>query len=188
MGISHLSFKSRQIERRASTHCHLSHGSRSASLLRRAPMLLRVSQLWIPSPYSGGLRCCHVSHGSGSRLPAREGFGAATCHTVSDPASLLGRASVLPRVPRVQTPSLCLGGLRCCHVPPASLFRRAPMLPHVPRLRTLLSCSRGGPDALTCSTTLKGLWVLRIKKVLAVTACSKARVFSRHIRVLSRCL
>jgi hypothetical protein len=40
----------------------------SASLLGRAPALSRVPRLWILPPYSRGLQCCHVYHGSGSCL------------------------------------------------------------------------------------------------------------------------
>jgi hypothetical protein len=70
-----------------------------ASLSRRALALPRAPRLRIPPPSSGGLRCYHVSHGSGPYLPTREGTGAATCHVALDPASLLGRAPVLPRAP-----------------------------------------------------------------------------------------
>jgi hypothetical protein len=72
-----------------------------ASLTRRAPTLPRASRLRTPPPCSGGLRCCHVSHGSGPRLPAQEGSGAVTCHTALDPASLFERALVLPHAPRL---------------------------------------------------------------------------------------
>jgi hypothetical protein len=88
-----------------------------ASLLRRAPALPRASRLQTSPPCSGGLRCCHVSHGSRLRLPTRKGSGAATCHTAPDPVSQLGRALVLPCAPRLWTLPLCSGGLRRCHVP-----------------------------------------------------------------------
>jgi hypothetical protein len=97
---------------------------------------------------------CHMSYNSRFCLHAREGSGAATCPTAPDPASLLGRVLVLPRAPRLRTPSSCSGGLRRCHVfhgtrprlpaqegfdvatcPTASetvsLLGRALMLPHV---------------------------------------------------------
>jgi hypothetical protein len=45
-----------------------------------------------------------------------------------------------------------------------------------------------GFDALTCPATLRGSRTLRIKKCLAETVCSKARVFSRHAHALPRCL
>jgi hypothetical protein len=72
-----------------------------ASILRSAPMLPCVSRLWILPPCSGGLRRCHVSRGSRSCLPAREGSVATTCPTAPDPASLLKRAPTLPHVPRL---------------------------------------------------------------------------------------
>jgi hypothetical protein len=50
-----------------------------ASLLRRAPVLPCATWLWTLPPYSGGLWWCHVPHGSGPCLPAREGSDAVTC-------------------------------------------------------------------------------------------------------------
>jgi hypothetical protein len=87
-----------------------------ASLTRRAPVLPRATRLRTSPPCSGGLRCCHVPHGSGPRLSAWEGSGAAMCHTAPNPAYLLGRAPVLPRVPRLRILppcSLLEGGWRC---------------------------------------------------------------------------
>jgi hypothetical protein len=81
--------------------------------------LPRVPRLRTPPPCSGGLRCYHVSHGSGPRLPAREDSGTATCRTATDP-------------------SRCSGGLRCCHLSHGSGPRLpaggwvAPGLSHVP--------------------------------------------------------
>jgi hypothetical protein len=100
-----------------------------ASLLRQALALPRAPRLRTPHPCSGGLQCCHMSHGSRPRLPAHEDSGATTCRTALDPASLLGRAPVF---------STCHTALG-----PVSLLRRAPALPRVPRLRTLPPCSRG---------------------------------------------
>jgi hypothetical protein len=77
--------------------CHVAPNP--SSLLMRALALPRVPRLWILPPCSGGLRHCHVSHGSGSYFPAREGSSAAMCPTAPDPASPLGRAPMLPRVP-----------------------------------------------------------------------------------------
>jgi hypothetical protein len=123
-----------------------------ASLLRRAPTLLCASCPQTPPPCSGGLRCRHVSHGSGPRLPAREGSGAAMFPTALDPASLLRRASVLPRVARLLTPPSCSAGLWCCYVSHGSR-------PHLP--------AREGSSAATCPTALnpasllgggRGLW------------------------------
>jgi hypothetical protein len=42
----------------------------------------------------GGLRGCHVSSGSGSRLTDRKGTDATTCTVALDPTSLQGRALV----------------------------------------------------------------------------------------------
>jgi hypothetical protein len=50
-----------------------------ASLLRRAPVLPRVSRFRALPPRSGRLWSCYVSRGSGSCFPAREGSSAATC-------------------------------------------------------------------------------------------------------------
>jgi hypothetical protein len=46
----------------------------------------------------GGLRRRHVSYGSGSRPPDREGSGITTCPVAPNPASLIGRAPASPRV------------------------------------------------------------------------------------------
>jgi hypothetical protein len=102
---------------RNKTYCHMSYNSRShlptpessstatcptasvpTSLLERAPMLPCVPLHRSSPPYSGGLRCCHMPHGSGLYLPSREGSGTATCLVASDLASLLKRAMTLPRV------------------------------------------------------------------------------------------
>jgi hypothetical protein len=74
--------------------------------------------LWFRTlpPCRGRLWRCHVPHGSGPRLPTREGSGGATCPTAPDPISLLRRALVLPRAPRLRTPPPCLGGLQYCHL------------------------------------------------------------------------
>jgi hypothetical protein len=100
-------------------HCHVPHASGPclsaregssaatchmtldlASLSRQALVLPCAPWLRTPPPYSGGLRCCHVSHSFGPRLPAQEGSGATTCPTAPNPASLLGRAPILSRVPQ----------------------------------------------------------------------------------------
>jgi hypothetical protein len=127
------------------------------SLLMRASVLSRVPRHWTVPPYSGGLQRCHVSHDTGPCLPAWEGSDTATCSMAPDPASLLGRASALPHVPRHRTPPPCSGGLGRCHVShgtrsclpawegfgavtcptaldPASLLGRALVLPCVPQL------------------------------------------------------
>jgi hypothetical protein len=105
-------------------------------------VLLCVPWLWTLPPCSGGLRRCHASYSSkhylptkasfgaatcpsalnpaslnsGPRLPAQEGSDAATCPSAPDPASLLGRAPALPRVPWLRILPLCSGGLWNCHV------------------------------------------------------------------------
>jgi hypothetical protein len=143
-----------------------------ASLPRWAPTLPRAPRPRTSPPCLGSLRCCHVSHDSGSRLPAREGSGATTCHMAPNFTSLLGRALVLlhahgsgSRLPAqgggapvlscvtwLQTPPPCSGGLRCYHV----YYGSRPCLP-----------AREGSDAVMCPTTLKGPRALRIKKGLA---------------------
>jgi hypothetical protein len=102
----HISFKPRQGAGRASAHCHmLLHVAMClvalvpASLLERALALPRVPWLRTRPSYSEGLQCCHVPHGFGPRLSAQEGSGATTCPAAPDPASLHGRAQVLPHVP-----------------------------------------------------------------------------------------
>jgi hypothetical protein len=59
-----------------------------------------VMQLRTSPPYRGGLRCYHVSCSSRPRIFAKESFDAVMCPTVLDPASLLGRAPALLRIPQ----------------------------------------------------------------------------------------
>jgi hypothetical protein len=54
-----------------------------ASLLGRALALPHVPRLWILPPCSRGLQRCHVSHGTGPRLPAWEGSSAVMCPRLS---------------------------------------------------------------------------------------------------------
>jgi hypothetical protein len=57
-----------------------------------------------PSSLQGGLRHCHMTYGSKSRLLAKVGSDAATCPTALEPASLMRWAPTLSRVQRLQTP------------------------------------------------------------------------------------
>jgi hypothetical protein len=117
----HTGFKTRQGAGGATTRCHMSRslGPRLptkgsgvatcpaapnlASLSRTAPVLPHVPWLRTSPPCQGGLRYCHVSHGSGPCLPVKEGSSAATCPVAPDLASLLRRAPVLSCVPRLRT-------------------------------------------------------------------------------------
>jgi hypothetical protein len=127
-----------------------------AAMCHTAPMLPRATRLWTSPSCSLGLQYCHVLQSSGPCLPAREGSGASMCHTALKPASLLGRVPVLSRAPRLRFLPPCTGW------------------------------GGGGSGAVTCPATLGGAHALRIKKGLAATTCNKARVFSRHSRVLPR--
>jgi hypothetical protein len=89
--------------------CHMALDP--ASLLARAPVLPRVMRLWILPPYLRGLWCCHVSRGYRSCHPTQEGSSAAMSPTALALASLLGRAPVLPHVPRHWTLPPWSGGL-----------------------------------------------------------------------------
>jgi hypothetical protein len=73
----------------------VSHGPGSHLLAELVP------QLWTSPPYRGGLRRCHVSHGSRLCLHER-------------------RALTLPRIPQFRTSSPYRGGLWRYHVAPAS--------------------------------------------------------------------
>jgi hypothetical protein len=86
------------------TTCHMAPDP--ASLSRQARTLPHASRLCTPPPW-----CCHVLHNSGPHLPARESSGAVTCRTAPHPASLLDRAPVLPRAPRLRTSPPCSEGL-----------------------------------------------------------------------------
>jgi hypothetical protein len=101
--------------------------------------------------YSGGFRRCHLSNGSGSYLPTREGSDTVTCPAAPDPTFLLRRAPALPHVLRLRILPFYSGGLRRCHV---SLDTR-PLLP-----------AQEGSDVVTCSVALCGPHTSRIKKSL----------------------
>jgi hypothetical protein len=70
-----------------------------AILLRWAPALPHVQWLRTSPPYQGALQRCYASNGFGPHLPAEVGSRAVACPMTPDPASWLGRVSVLPRVP-----------------------------------------------------------------------------------------
>jgi hypothetical protein len=67
-----------------------------------------VLQYCTQPPSQGGLQSCHVSSGSGPRLPDRKGFDAATCIVAPDPLGGL-RCTACPTDPN---PASLLGGLR----------------------------------------------------------------------------
>jgi hypothetical protein len=75
--------------------------------------------LWLRTSPScwDGLRRCHVSYGSGLRLPTEVGSGVATCPTALDLASTLRWAPMLPHVLMPRTSPFGWGGLWRCHVP-----------------------------------------------------------------------
>jgi hypothetical protein len=98
-------------------------------------------QLQTLPPCLGGLRRCHVLHGSGPRLLVWEGSGATTCPAALDHASLLRRAPMLPCAPWLWTLPPYLGGFQCCH------------MPHDFRVCLLV---REGFDAATCPAALNG--------------------------------
>jgi hypothetical protein len=140
-----------------------------ASLLGRAPALSCVPRHRILPSCSRGLRRSHVSHGTGPRLPAREGSGAAMYPTILDPAFLLGRALTLPRVLRHRIPPPCSGGLRRYHVShgfgsylPALESSGGAAYPTAPDPASLL----GRAPTLPCVLQLCGPHTSRIKKVL----------------------
>jgi hypothetical protein len=74
--------------------------SNPASLSRWVPVLPCALWLWTPSPCRGGLRCCHVSSGSGPHLPIEVGSDAAACPIAMDLASRPRRVPVLSHVSR----------------------------------------------------------------------------------------
>jgi hypothetical protein len=71
------------------------------------PLTATCSTALDPASLQGGLRCYHVSYGSGPRLPAKVGSGTATCPTAPEPTSLMRWALVLPCVQRLRTPPPC---------------------------------------------------------------------------------
>jgi hypothetical protein len=114
----------------------------------------------------------------------------ASCPTALDPASLLKRAPVLSRIPRLQTPAFMLGkastlpcvlqlrtsllysgGLWCCYMShgfkpclPAQEDSDAATCPAAPNP---VIPAREGFGAGTCLVTLRGPHALRIKKKLS---------------------
>jgi hypothetical protein len=62
--------------------------------------------------------CHHIPYSSELCPLARVGSDATTCSMAPDPAPLLGRAPVLPRVLQLWTSPSDWGGPRCCHMPP----------------------------------------------------------------------
>jgi hypothetical protein len=80
---------------------------------------------------------CHIRCSFGPHLPAEVDSGATTCPAASDLASLLRRASTLPRVSQLRTSLPCWGGLWRFHVSHGSGLcfseGRAPVLPRLPR-------------------------------------------------------
>jgi hypothetical protein len=143
------------------------------------------------------LRFCYLSRGGPGghcRYPAdqvtphtglnpRRGRRTATCPIAPNLTSLLGRAPVLLRVPRLRILPPYLGGLWRCHVSrgfgsclpvwegssaatcpatsdPTSLLGRAPTLPRVPRHQTQPPCSRG---LRRCHVSCGSLWATNLK-------------------------
>jgi hypothetical protein len=127
---------------------------------------------------------------------------------VLKPASLLREGSGTAMCPRLWTPPLCLGGssgaamclealdpprhpggIRPCHASlstrPASLLRLGPVLTCVLRHRSA-PAPVVGSSADTCPMSLRRPWAVEIKEGLVATACSEARVFSRHAHMLPR--
>jgi hypothetical protein len=141
-----------------------------ASLLSRALLLPRVSQLWTSPPYRGELQCYHVSCSSRHRLIVEESSGAITCHATLDLTSSSRRAPVLSYVPRLQTSSPYRGGLRCCHAsrgsrPCLSVEEGSGVIMR-PAALNLDSSLRGGSGAATCPVVLCGPCDSNVKKVV----------------------
>jgi hypothetical protein len=123
--------------------------TRIRACIRTLPRALQLQAL---PPCRGGLWHWHVRHDSGPCLAAREGSGAATCHTALNPAFLIGRASVLPCVTWFWTPPPCLGEFQCRHV--SHSFG-----PHLP--------TQEGSGAATCPTAPDPASLLRKAPVLS---------------------
>jgi hypothetical protein len=118
--------------------------------------LIESSQAW------RGIVCEHCRYPM-NRVPPHTGLSprqraesTTTCLIASEPASLLGRASALPRVPRLRTMPFCSG--RTMVLPCAPQLRTSPPysggLRHcnVPRSSRPRLPAQGGSDDVTCST------------------------------------
>jgi hypothetical protein len=125
------------------------------SLPRWALVLPCVIWLQTLPTCPGGLRRCHMSYGSGPRLPAEEGSGAATCHMALDPASLWGGlqrchvscsflwAAGLKHKERLSWPSyvaklVCFQGLPCSEIESVSSRLDSGCPPAAPRSNPVL--------------------------------------------------
>jgi hypothetical protein len=91
----------------------------------------------------GGLWCCHMSYGSGPRLPIEVGSGATTCPTALDHASPLGGLWVPIRT-SFKSRQVAERASTHCHVPyysrssfPAEVGSGAATCPTTPDLTTL---------------------------------------------------
>jgi hypothetical protein len=101
----------------------------------------------------------------------------------------LVRAPVLPPVSGLRSPHLCLGGVCAASCPKSSDLAPLPMrgltLPYISRLQTS-HLRLGGVRRCYVSHGPSRVVGHRDKKGLAVTSCSKARVFSRYVLTLLR--
>jgi hypothetical protein len=106
-----------------------------------------------------------VAHNFGSRLPAREGSGAATCSTAPYPAAHHGGAPILSHVPHLRTLPPSSGGLQCCRVSRGSGS-------HLPM--------RKGTSAAMCLMTPSGLGAMGINNKNPDHAARTARYRGKY--------
>jgi hypothetical protein len=116
-----------------------------ASYLRWALVLPCVLWLRTSPPSRGGLQCCHVSYGSGPRLPTELGSSAAICPIALDLASQLMWALTLPYILWLWTSPHSWGGLHRCNMSygsgprlPAEVGSGAATCPMAPNLASRL--------------------------------------------------
>jgi hypothetical protein len=113
------------------------------------PCRLTTSHICMSSRQRAGcaIMCCHVYHSSGPRLPSEEGSGITTCPVAPDPASLLGKVSVLPCAPWLQTRLPVGEGSGAATSPtvlnPTFLLEKASTLSRVPQLQTRFPAEEG---------------------------------------------
>jgi hypothetical protein len=175
-------------------------------------LMSQVGTLWLALPGSNTWvkldpqkNNYHVSRGSGSCLPVGESSDAVTCPVALDLASLLGRAPVLSRIPRLWILPQCSGGHQCYHVShdtgprlparegsstvtcpaaldPVSLLGRATALSRVRRHRTSPPWSGG---LRRCHMSHGSMWItgLKHKEKPSSPACAVRHACFQRTRV-----
>jgi hypothetical protein len=98
---AHTRSKLRQEVGRVTTRCCVSHGTGPCHPIRKGSGVVTCPVAPDPVYQHWRVPCRRASCDSGSRLPAQEGFRAATRPAALEPDSPHGRVLALPRVPQL---------------------------------------------------------------------------------------